>query len=181
MPQRATTVVYIATSLDGFIARPDGGFDWLTEPPEGEDFGWAEFIATVDAMIMGRVTFETVLQFDGWPYEGTPLTVLSRTLESVPEHLRDGRAEVSSLTPAALLEQMAGRGHKRVYVDGGKTVQSFIELDLIDELIVTRVPVLIGQGLPLFGPLDRDVDWEHVSTKTYAGGLVKTAYRRQRS
>ena len=88
---------------------------------------------------------------------------------------------MSSLEPRTLLEQMAERGHKRVYVDGGKTVQSFIELDLIDELIVTRVPVLIGQGIPLFGPLDRDVDWEHVATKTYPGGLVKTSYRRQRS
>ena len=175
---RPTTTVYIATSLDGFIARPGGEIDWLGEPEEGEDYGWAEFIAGIDAIVMGRATFEQVLTFGTWPYEGTPLTVLSTTMKTIPEHLK-GKAEVSSLQPLALLEHLAAMGRKRVYVDGGKTIQSFMRAGLIDELIITRLPVLIGQGIPLFGPLDGDAAWEHLSTKTFGKGLVKSSYRRR--
>lgn len=176
---RPTTIVYIATSLDGFIARSDGAIDWLGDPGDGEDHGWAEFLASLDAIVMGRVTFEQVVSFGVWPYEGTPLTVLSRSLNTLPEHLKD-RAEISSMEPRALLRRLAARGRKRVYVDGGKTIQSFMQLDLIDELEVTTIPVLIGQGIPLFGPLDGDLEWEHVTTRTLDRGLVKSCYRRRR-
>jgi dihydrofolate reductase len=175
--------VYIATSLDGFIAREDGGIDWLETagPVEGEDFGWSEFFPTVDAIVMGRRTFETALGFgpDAWLYGSTPLVVLSTTLKTLPEGVR-ATVELSSLAPRALLQQLAERGCKRVYVDGGKTVQSFLREDLVDELVVTRIPVLIGKGLPLFGPLERDLAWEHVATKVFANGLVKSSYRRKR-
>jgi dihydrofolate reductase len=179
---RPTAVVYIARSLDGFIARPDGAIDWLGEPDVeggggGEDYGWSEFIAGIDTIVMGRATFEQVLSFGAWPYEGTPLVVLSSTRQSVPENLR-GKAEVSALDPAAVLDQLAGRGCERVYIDGGKTIQSFLRADLIDELILTTLPVLIGQGLPLFGSLDTDMNWEHVATRTYAT-LVQSHYRRR--
>lgn len=178
-PKRPTTVGYVATSLDGFIARPDGALDWLGQPEEGEDHGWASFIATVDTIVMGRATFEKVLSFDAWPYEGTPLLVLSRTLKSIPEHLQ-GKAEICALDPDALMQAMAEKGCERVYVDGGKTIQSFLRADLIDELVITRIPVLIGRGIPLFGALDTDLAWEHLTTETLAKGLVKSAYRRSR-
>lgn len=175
---RSSTVVYIGTSLDGFIARPDGAIDWMGEPPaEGEeDCGWAEFHASIDAIVMGRGTFEKVLTFGTWPYGVTPVTVLSSTLRSIPPHLGD-KAELSSEAPRALLQRLASRGRKRVYVDGGRTIQGFMRAGLIDELIVTTIPVLIGQGIPLFGPLDGDLRWEHVSTRTYTEGLVKSHYR----
>jgi len=176
MPQ---TVVYVATSLDGYIARPDGALDWLPSPPEGEDFGWAEFIAGIDAIVMGRNTFDQVLTFGTWPYEGTPLVVLSRTLTGVPEQLA-GKATVSALEPRALLEQLEAEGHRRVYVDGGSVVQSFLRVDGIDELIVTTVPVLIGNGIPLFGALESDLSWSLVASEQLFGGLVQSCYRRKR-
>ena len=181
MSERPTTVVYCATSLDGYIARPDGGIDWLNEPdePEDEDYGWGGFFADIDAIVMGRATFELVVGFGEWHYEDRPLTVLSTTMTEVPERFRD-KATISALPPRELLEQLAGQGRTRVYVDGGKTVQSFLREDLIDELIVTRLPILIGQGIPLFGSLDGDLRWEHVTTTTLVRGLVKSHYRRAR-
>ena len=176
---KPTTVVYIATSLDGFIARPDGAIDWLGEPEEGEDYGWAEFIASIDMIVMGRITFEQVVSFGVWPYEGTALTVLSRSLNTVADHLRE-KVEIASMEPIALLDHLAARGCKRIYVDGGKTVQSFMRADLIDELVITTLPVLIGQGIPLFGPLDGDLQWDHVTTETLHKGMVKNSYRRPR-
>lgn len=173
------TVVYVARSLDGFIARADGAVDWLGEPEGDEDYGWAEFLATIDAIIMGRVTFEQVLTFGAWPYEGTPLTVLSTTIDTVPEHLV-GKADVSALEPSALLRQLANKGCRRVYVDGGRTVQTFLSADLIDEMVLTTLPVLIGDGIPLFGPLHSDLVWTHVSTRVFGSGLVQSSYRRLR-
>ncbi len=177
LPQRPETVVYIATSLDRFIARPDGALDWLGGGPEGEDFGWAEFLASVDHIVMGRITFEQVVSFGQWPYEGTPLTVLSTTLETVPEHLA-GKAEILSGEPGAVLDHLARRGRWRVYVDGGATVQRFLRADLVDELVLSTIPVLIGDGIPLFGSLDSDLRWQHRSTVTYDQGLVQSTYRR---
>lgn len=175
---RPTTTIYIATSLDGFIARPDGAIDWLGQPVEGEDYGWAEFIATIDAIVMGRVTFEQVLEFGEWPYEGTPLIVLSTTMKAVPEHLVS-KVEISSSAPSDLLQELAERGCRRVYIDGGKTLQSFLRDDLLDELVLNTIPVLIGQGLPCFGPLDADLEWEHHSTRVSPKGLVMSRYRRR--
>ena len=175
---RPETVVYVAASLDGFIAREDGGFDWLPTPPEGEDYGWAAFIADIDAIVMGRKTFEQVLSFGVWPYEGTPLVVLTSTLESVPSHL-EGKAECLALELPALLAELARRGHRRVYVDGGQTVRSLLHEELVDELVVTTIPVLIGSGIPLFGPLRRDQVWRHLGTETLGDGLVRSRYRRR--
>ena len=179
---RSETVVYCGTSLDGFIARPDGAIDWLSsgDEPEGEDYGFAEFMATVDAIVMGRNTFELLLTFSSWPYGATPLFVLSSTLKDVPESAK-GKAEVTSLAPLALLESLAARGVRRAYVDGGKTVQSFLRADLIDELVLTRLPILIGEGIPLFGPTGRDLRWSHEGTKVYDPGLVRSRYRRVRA
>lgn len=176
---RPEMVAYIATSLDGFIARTDGAIDWLPSPAAaGEDFGWSEFIAEIDAIVMGRKTFEQVLTFGMWPYEGTPLIVLTSTLTEVPEHLI-GKAECVCLAPTALMANLAERGYRRVYVDGGQTIQSLLRTGLLDELIVTTIPVLIGSGIPLFGPLDDDVPWRHLGTETLTGGLVRSRYRRR--
>lgn len=182
LPSRSTTVVYVALSLDGFIARLDGGIDWLDLPEEdeNEDYGWAEFISQIDHIVMGRATFEKVLEFGTWPYGERPLTVLSTTLTSVPEALAQHDVRIASMEPRALLEDLWETGCRRVYVDGGRTVQGFLAEDLIDELVLTTIPVLIGQGIPLFGPMARDLRWSHASTETFAQGLVKSHYVRDR-
>ena len=137
-------IVYIATSLDGFIAREDGGLDWLTgvPNPENSDFGFSEFMAGIDAVLMGRLTFETVRGFKPWPYAKT-VFVLSNTLTKVPAGL-EGKAEIVSGSLAQVLGKLEGRGIKRLYVDGGKTVQSFLREDLIDEAWVVRKPTEDG-------------------------------------
>jgi dihydrofolate reductase len=165
--------VFVGTSLDGFIARANGDFDFLDEGG-GEPHGYDEFMATVDALVIGRKTFETVLSFEQWPYGKKPVFVLStRPLppappEAVVEHL--------SGEPAEIWSQLAARGIQHIYVDGGITIQRFLRAGLVQRLIVTRVPVLIGQGIPLFGALPHDVILRHVATRQYAGGLVQSEY-----
>ena len=180
MSTRTSSInVYIATSLDGFIARKDGSIDWLPTPSEGEDYGWSEFISQIDAIIMGRITFEKVLSFDKWPYEGTHVVVLSNSRKDVPTHLL-GKAEVMSGPLNDLLHQLEQRKLSQFYIDGGKTIQNFLNADLVDNLKITTIPVLIGSGIPLFGYLTSDLKWEHEYTKTYEQGLVKSSYRRLR-
>jgi dihydrofolate reductase len=171
--------VYIATSLDGYIARENGDLDWLLniDNAGGDDYGYADFIGTIDALVMGRGTFEKVLSFPSWPYD-RPVYVLSTTLTEVPEHLREN-VHLISMPVAQAMQHVSELGHASIYVDGGKTIQEFLRSDLIDELIVTRIPVLIGSGIPLFGPLERDVHFHHVETTTYSNGLVKSHYRRR--
>ncbi len=150
-----TISVFIATSLDGFIATKDGGVDWLDEipNPEKSDYGYAGFMSGIGAIMMGRNTFEKVLSFGGWPYD-KPVFVLSNFLESVPEKVK-GLAEIISGELGALIQQLEERGIRNLYVDGGKVVQSFLEKDLVDELIITRIPILLGEGIPLFGTISR--------------------------
>jgi dihydrofolate reductase len=165
--------VFIGTSLDGFIARANGDFDFLDEGG-GEPHGYDEFMATVDALVIGRKTFETVLAFRQWPYGEKPVFVLStRPLAPAPP---DAVVEHMSGEPAAIWAQLAARGLQHIYVDGGITIQRFLRAGLIQRLIITRVPVLIGQGIPLFGALPHDVILRHVATRQYAGGLVQSEY-----
>jgi dihydrofolate reductase len=165
--------VFIGTSLDGFIARANGEFDFLDEGG-GEPHGYDEFMATVDALVIGRKTFETVLAFSQWPYGAKPVFVLStRPLAPAPP---DAVVEHMSGEPAEIWAQLAARGLQHIYVDGGITIQRFLRAGLIQRLIVTRVPVLIGQGIPLFGALPHDVILRHVATRQYAGGLVQSEY-----
>jgi dihydrofolate reductase len=167
--------VFIATSLDGFIARSDGALDWL--PMGGsDDHGYAAFISRIDAIVMGRKTFETVLTFDPWPYGSTPVVVLSSQAESV--RIPVG-SNASALTgePAAIIAQLMERGLEHLYLDGGLTIQRFLVAGLVDRMIITRVPVMLGSGIPLFGPLARDLRFAHVSTTTFPDGLVQTEYR----
>ena len=166
--------VFIATSIDGYIARQDGGLDWL--PADGgEPHGYDEFIATVDAIVLGRKTFETVLAYPAWPYEKKPVFVLSSTLSQlrVPDR---AVCEVMAGTPHEVVAQLEGRGFNHIYVDGGKTIQGFLKAGLIQNLTITRVPVLLGAGIPLFGVLPYDIRLKHTATHSYGSGLVKTEY-----
>ena len=165
--------VFIATSLDGFIARANGDLDWLPLGG-GEPHGYDEFMATVDALVIGRKTFETVLTFDTWPYSEKPVFVLStRTLAPAP---LGAVVERMSGAPADIVSQLAARGIRHVYVDGGITIQRFLQAGLIQRLIITRIPVLIGDGIPLFGAIQRDIPLRHVATRQYASGLVQSEY-----
>ena len=165
--------VCVGTSVDGFIARADGGLDWL--PTDGgEPHGYDEFMASIDALVVGRNTYQTVLGFGTWPYGKKPVFVLStRALAPAPVG-----AVVERLcgVPAEIVSQLAARGFQHLYVDGGITIQRFLQAGLIQRLIVTRVPVLIGAGIPLFGPLERDIVLKHVETRHYASGLVQSVY-----
>lgn len=175
--ERTTGHVFIATSLDGFIARLDGTLDWLEkQPTAGEDFGYDAFMDSVDGLVMGRGTFEQVLTFGQWPYP-KPVVVLSASLSQ--HDLRadlQGRVTVRNEAPRALMAHLHSQGWRRVYIDGGKVIQSFLAEGLIDDLVVTRVPILLGQGIPLFGKLTRDVDLKHRETTSFASGLVSSRY-----
>jgi dihydrofolate reductase len=165
--------VFVGTSLDGFIARADGALDFLP-PGGGEPHGYDEFMATVDALVIGRHTYDTVLAFDEWPYPGKRVVVLSsRSLVAPPA---GAVVERMSGDPADIVSQLAARGIDHIYVDGGITIQRFLRAGLIQRLVITRVPVLIGSGIPLFGALDRDIALEHVATRHYASGLVQSEY-----
>ena len=165
--------VFIGTSVDGFIARANGNLDFLP-PGGGEPHGYVEFMATVDALVIGRKTFQTVLGFDTWPYANKPVFVLStRPLAAAPP---GAIVERMSGTPADIVSLLSGRGIGHIYVDGGITIQRFLEAGLIQRIIITRVPVLIGSGIPLFGSLPRDIVLKHVATRQYASGLVQSEY-----
>jgi dihydrofolate reductase len=178
-PARPRTSVYIATSLDGFIAREDGSVDWLPAPdPGGEDFGYAAFAASVDAIVMGRASFESVLTFGDWPYRGQRVLVLSRTMTAYDPRVAGlPDVEVHPGPPATVLRDLHARGVQHVYVDGGRVVQAFLAHGLIDAFILTRIPVLLGGGRPLFGDLPKPVPLEHVETRAYPQGLVQSHYR----
>ena len=164
--------VFIATSLDGFIARENGAIDWL--PANPEPHGYDEFIATVDTIVIGRNTFETIQGFGYWPYGKKRVVVLSsRTLDL---SLAEGAAEQMAGEPAEIVAKLAATGSLHLYIDGGITVQRFLRAGLIQRLIVTRVPVLIGQGIPLFGSLLHDVRLRHVRTRDFPSGLVQSEY-----
>ncbi|VVE27972.1 deaminase [Pandoraea commovens] len=173
-----TAHAFIATSLDGFIARPDGDIDWLLQRDDPtEDHGYAAFIADKDAIVMGRGTYEKVLTMGPWAYD-LPVTVLSTQLANtpVPDALK-GKVRFSDLSPVALMQALARENVGRVYVDGGKVVQSFLRDGLIADIVVTTVPVLIGAGKPLFGALSDDVDLQLIDSQRFASGLVQSAYR----
>lgn len=166
--------VFIATSLDGFIARTDGTIDWLPHDST-EDYGYDRFMASVDALVMGRLTYESVLGMGKWFYGKTPVYVLSsRPIAAAP----DG-AVVERLAgePHEVAAELARRGVREAYIDGGVTIQRFLRAGLIHRVIITRIPVLLGAGRPLFGDLSADVRLTHVRTESWPSGLVQTEYR----
>src|SRR6476659_7705825 len=173
------TSVYIGTSLDGFIAKKDGNIDWLTQYADNNAIhAYEEFMNRVDAIVIGRGTFEKILSFSSWPYEKKAF-VLSTSLKQLPDTLRD-KAVLLSMKPKELLGYLAGMGFSSIYIDGGKVIQSFLKEDLIDDLIISRVPVLIGNGIPLFGFLGADLRFKHIRTEVQSNGLVRSYYKRER-
>lgn len=171
--------VFIATSLDGYIARLDGELDWLPSAEADNDMGYETFSASVDVLVMGRHTFEKVLSFGDWPYD-LPVKVLSHSKRTMPQAL-EAKAEFMQGEPAAILGVLASQGFRHAYIDGGETIQAFIRAQLIERLIITRVPVLIGEGLSLFGKLSEPnamITWRHVKTFTWSNGLVQSHYYR---
>lgn len=174
-------VVYIACSLDGFIAEADGGLDWLTGIPNEDksDYGLAEFMRGVDAVLMGRNTFETVLGFGEWPYE-KPVFVISGTLDRLPAAV-EGKAEIVRGGPRDALRVLMERGIETVYVDGGRTIQGFLKEDLVDSLTVTTASKILGGGIPLFGEIGRALEFRLVGTERLNGQLVKNRYERIRN
>jgi dihydrofolate reductase len=170
--------VFVGTSVDGFLARPDDTYEFLLEG-EREPHGYTEFISTVDAIVMGRRTFEVVRAHPEWPY-GPDMRVVVLSSRSLDFSGIRGRLEQMNASPPEVIEKLAARGVKHVYVDGGLTIQRFLRDGLVDRVVITRVPVLIGQGVPLFGRLDRDVALRHVATRTYSAGMVQSEYEVER-
>lgn len=172
--------IYVAQSLDGYIAGKDGELDWLMSipNPEGSDYGFTAFLKKVDAIVMGRNTFELVLSFGEWPYP-VPVFVLSKTLRQVPETYRD-KAEVINGRPAEIVNVLQKKGYNSLYIDGGQTIQSFLEEDLIDEFIITTAAIILGEGIPLFPRPGIKINLEHISTEILGPRLAKNTYIRRK-
>ncbi len=170
---------YIATSLDGYIARNDGDIDWLEQAnarlPKGEDCGFHQFMDSVDTLIVGRKTFEKILTFSEWIYGTTPVIVLSRTPITLPDGIPE-TVTSSSETPSELVKRLKSQGVRHIYVDGGLTIQGFLAEHQVDEITITTVPVLLGEGIPLFGPLEKDIRLGHMDTRSYDCGFVQSRY-----
>jgi dihydrofolate reductase len=171
--------IFIATSLDGYIARKNGDIDFLSgnesQNPE-KDYGYKEFIDSVDALVMGRNSFEKVLTCGEWPYGNKPVFVLSSKQVKIPQELPDC-VEAVSCSPKELASLLSKRGMSHLYIDGGKTIQSFLQARLIQTLIITRIPILIGSGIPLFGNLEQDIKLKHIKTQQFDSGLVQSRYK----
>lgn len=170
-----TASVFIGTSVDGFIARRNDDLDFLP-PGGGEPHGYDEFIATVDAIVIGRKTFEKVLTMGPWPYGDKRVVVLSSRPLDLSAAV-GGVVEQMAGPPAEIVSQLTASGAHHLYIDGGVTIQRFLRAGLIERLIITRVPVLIGEGVPLFGALPRDIRLHHVATRHFPSGLVQSEYR----
>ncbi len=165
--------VFVGTSLDGFLARPNGAFDFL--PVDGgEPHGFAEFLASVDAVVMGRNTFDIVRPMKPWPYGQKRVVVLTHRKLDLSE--LDAPIEQMSGTPKDIVAQLASSGADHLYLDGGITIQQFLRADLVNRIIITRVPVLVGEGIPLFGSVPHDIQLRHLGTTQYSSGLVKSEY-----
>ena len=173
-------IVFIAKSLDGYIADKNGGLDWLQSIPNPDqiDMGYESFIKHIDGLVMGRTTFETVCNFDiDWPYS-KPVFVLSRTLEMIPEKYKD-KAELVIGSLTNILKEINQRGYGRLYIDGGATIQSFLKEDLIDELIITTIPILLGGGALLFSELRKVLEYKHMESKVFLDEIVQNHYQRK--
>ncbi len=173
-------IVYIGTSLDGFIARKNGDIDWLVQFANDEAIhAYEEFISRIDAIVIGRGTFEKVLSFPSWPYD-KKVFVLSNSLKQLPHSVQE-TAVLLSKKPRELFEYLSRNDLSTIYIDGGKVIQEFLKEDLVDELIISKVPVLIGSGIPLFAELENDRLFQHIRTEVQSNELVRSYYARKRN
>ena len=179
MSKKIIASVFIATSLDGFIARKNGELDWLDKAnevvPKGEDCGFFPFMDSIDVLIMGRKTYEKVISFGQWPYGETKVIILSRSLVKIPSSLSN-TVFYTSETPPELCKRLKGEGAERLYIDGGTTIQSFLKEKLINDITITTVPVILGSGIPLFAELSNDIQLKHIETKVYDFGFIQSKY-----
>ncbi|MBM7067536.1 dihydrofolate reductase family protein [Actibacterium sp. 188UL27-1] len=175
-PNRPSGHINMAMTLDGFVARDDHSLDWLMKQPNAEDPSFAEFSARMDVIVMGSGSLRTVMGFEPWPYE-LPVIVLSRsmTTDDLPEALRE-KVEIRTDSPQDLMAVLHERGVRRVYVDGGAVIQSFLAEGLIDEFNVAIVPILIGSGIRIFGDINADIDLKQKSVQRYDNGIVRLTY-----
>ncbi|MEQ8625542.1 MAG: dihydrofolate reductase family protein [Vicingaceae bacterium] len=174
--------VFIAVSLDGYLADKNGGLDWLHSipNPDNDDMGYIEFTNRIDALVMGRKTFETVIDFDvPWPYE-KPVFVLSNQLKEISKPYNN-KAFLVKGTLTGILKQIHQKGYERLYIDGGTTIRNFLKEDLIDAIIMTTIPILLGGGAPLFGELPKELKFELIGTKTFLNQLTQIHYKRKKS
>lgn len=170
---------FIATSLDGYIARPNGKLDWLdsvADKSSTEDYGYQKFISRVSCIVMGRKTFEKVSAFAQWPYENKQVIVLSKSLLDVPEDFAD-KVSIFNGDLELLVVELQDKKVAKVYVDGGLTVQSFINSELLDEIIITQVPILIGKGISLFDNFKQDINLKLIKSQSYDNGFVQSHYK----
>jgi dihydrofolate reductase len=175
--ERPRVSVYLALSLDGYIAREDGGLDWLERMQvPGEDYGYAEFYGGVDALVLGRRTYDAVLDFPDWPFDGKRVVVLTHR----PLRPRHGeRAHAGALEP--LLRELAREGARRVYLDGGNAVRGALAEGLVDDLTLSWVPVVLGRGRPLFDRSLLSSEWQLAGSRAFSTGLVQCRYHRRRT
>jgi len=174
-------IIYIATSIDGYIADRSGGLDWLSmiPNPDKSDFGWSTFISNIDAILMGRKTFETVCNFDcPWPYT-IPVYVLSNSLNTLIEEYQE-KAQIIKGSHTEILEKIHNDGYKSIYIDGGTTIRSFLEKDLIDEMTIGTIPILLGGGTSLFNKLSQELKFELIKNEVLLGQMVMNTFRRKR-
>ena len=173
-------LVFIATSLDGYIADRNGGLDFLSSIPNPDnlDFGYAEFIKDIDAIVMGRKTFEVVCNFDcPWPYQKS-VFVMGNSLTEISEEYQD-KVHLVKGELDLILKNIREKGYKNIYIDGGMAVQSFLKADLIDEMTISHIPVILGGGVPLFNELPKEINFTHIGTKIYLNELVQSTYKRK--
>ena len=181
MSHKSKNSVFIATSLDGYIADKNGGIGWLDSIPAINtiDTGYAAFTSEIDALVMGRVSFETVCSFDiDWPYT-KPVFVLSTTMQEIPDKYKD-HAQLLKGTIPEILATIHTKGYRKLYIDGGKLIQSFLNEDLIDEMVITIIPILLGGGVPLFGDLDKQLDFECKESKLFLDAVAQNHFVRKR-
>ncbi|MDH5796123.1 MAG: dihydrofolate reductase family protein [Anaplasmataceae bacterium] len=170
---------YIAVSLDGFIARDDHSIDWLPKPDlnSNEDYGFDDFFSSVDALVMGRNTYEIVVNSGyQWPYKEKKVFVLTNRNIEIADNIKEYVFSISG-TPNEIINNLQQNNIQHIYIDGGKVIQSFLKLNLINEITITQIPILLGSGIPLFSKLNNDIYLSVISSKLYKNDLIKNHYQ----
>lgn len=178
--------VYIATSADGYIATLNGGVDWLHTAGNAEadiasspDMGFGDFIGSVDCMVMGRKCMEMIssmnLPPEQWPCGDIHIVVLTKSIKEPPKNLIE-KVEIFSGDMPSLIKTLEGKGFKHAYIDGGSIITSFLNLKLINEMTNTKAPVLLGEGIPLFGKIDRRIKLEKSEARSFSNDFIQVKY-----